>query len=57
MSDTNDKYNQLTTEQALELGRAAEWYCGHEVTAEGCNEQCAYNRNNLCYIGSHNIYQ
>ena len=38
MSDTNDKYNQLTTEQALELGRAAEWYCGHEVTAEGCNE-------------------
>lgn len=28
------KYGSLTVAEALELNKAAEWYCGHEVTSE-----------------------
>ena len=29
-----DKFGKLTVEQALELNKAARWYCEHEVTSE-----------------------
>jgi len=35
MSSFRDRFGQLTVEQALELNKAAEWYCNHEVTAGG----------------------
>ena len=28
------KYGKITVAEALELNKAAEWYCGHEVTSE-----------------------
>lgn len=28
------KYGKMTVAEALELNKAAEWYCGHEVTSE-----------------------
>lgn len=30
-----DKYGNMTVGEIIELNKAAEWYCGHEVTAEG----------------------
>ena len=35
MSSFRERYGDLTVEQAKELNKAAEWYCNHEVTAEG----------------------
>ena len=35
MSSFRDRFGQLTVEQALELNKAAKWYCSHEVTAVG----------------------
>lgn len=32
------KYEKLTVAEALELNKAAEWYCGHEVTSEAGDE-------------------
>lgn len=29
-----DKCKELTVGDAIELNKAAEWYCGHEVTSE-----------------------
>lgn len=29
-----DKYGELTVADVIELNKAAEWYCGHEVTSE-----------------------
>ena len=34
MSSFSDRFGSLTVEQALELNKAAKWYCGHEVTSE-----------------------
>lgn len=28
------KYGKMTVAEALELNKAAEWYCGHEATSE-----------------------
>lgn len=30
-----DKYGNMTVGEIIELNKAAEWYCDHEVTAEG----------------------
>lgn len=38
MSSFRDRWSQITVEQALELNKAAEWYCSHEVTAVGGEE-------------------
>lgn len=35
MSSFRDRFGQLTVEQVIELNKAAKWYCGHEITAEG----------------------
>lgn len=29
-----DKFGGLTVEQALELNKAARWFCEHEITSE-----------------------
>lgn len=29
-----EEYGKMTVEQALELNKAARWYCEHEVTSE-----------------------
>lgn len=29
-----DKYGQLTVAEAIELNKAAKWYCGHEVVSD-----------------------
>lgn len=34
MSSFANRFGNLTVEQALELNKAAKWYCGHEVTSE-----------------------
>lgn len=34
MSSFADRFGNLTVEQALELNKAAKWYCGYEVTSE-----------------------
>lgn len=34
MSDFMDRFGDLTVGDALELNKAAEWYCGYEVTSE-----------------------
>ena len=34
MSSFRERFGNLTVEQALELNKAARWYCGHEVTSE-----------------------
>lgn len=34
MSSFEDRFGDLTVGEALELNKAAEWYCGHEVTSE-----------------------
>lgn len=38
MSSFRDRFGHLTVEQALELNKAAEWYCSHEETAVGGEE-------------------
>lgn len=38
MSSFRERFGQLTVEQALELNKAAKWYCGHEVTSEANDE-------------------
>lgn len=38
MSSFRDRFGQLTVERALELNKAAEWYCSHEATAVGGEE-------------------
>ena len=35
MSSFRDRFGGLTVGQAIELNKAAEWYCSHEVTAVG----------------------
>ena len=35
MSSFRDRWGQITVEQALELNKAAKWYCDHEATAVG----------------------
>ena len=37
MSSFRDRFGQLTVEQALELNKAAEWYCAHDMTVVGGN--------------------
>ena len=39
MGDIKDKYAQLTVAEAIELNKAAEWFCGHEITADGCADE------------------
>lgn len=34
-----DKYGELTVGEAIELNKAAEWYCGHEVTSEAGDDK------------------
>ena len=38
MSSFRDRFGALTVEQALELNKAARWYCEHETTSEAGNE-------------------
>lgn len=38
MSSFRERFGKLTVEQALELNKAARWYCEHEVTSEVGNE-------------------
>lgn len=38
MSSWADRFGGLTVGQALELNKAAKWYCDHEVTAVGGEE-------------------
>lgn len=38
MSSFRDRFGGLTVEQAIELNKAVEWYCDHEVTAVGGEE-------------------
>lgn len=38
MSSFRDRFGKLTVEQALELNKAARWYCNHEVTSEANDE-------------------
>ena len=35
MSSWADRFGGLTVGQALELNKAAKWYCEHEITAAG----------------------
>ena len=37
MSDFMDKYGNITVGEAIELNKAAQWYCNHEITSEGGN--------------------
>ena len=39
MSSWADRWGQITVEQALELNKAAKWYCGHEETAAGGEDE------------------
>lgn len=34
MSSFADRFGDLTVGDVLELNKAAEWYCGHEITSE-----------------------
>jgi hypothetical protein len=34
MSSFRKRFGGLTVAQAMELNKAAEWYCEHEVTSE-----------------------
>lgn len=34
MSSFEDRFGNLTVGEALELNKAAQWYCGHEITSE-----------------------
>lgn len=38
MSSFRDRFGKFTVEQALELNKAARWYCEHEVTSEAKDE-------------------
>lgn len=38
MSSFRKRFGGLTVAQAMELNKAAEWYCGHEVVAD-CEEE------------------
>lgn len=38
MSSFAERFGELTVEQALELNKAARWYCEHEVTSEAGDE-------------------
>lgn len=38
MSSFRERWGQITVEQALELNKAARWYCNHEMTAAGGEE-------------------
>lgn len=38
MSSFRDRFSALTVEQALELNKAARWYCNHEMTSEAEDE-------------------
>ena len=35
---SRERFSALTVEQALELNKAARWYCEHETTSEVGNE-------------------
>lgn len=39
MSIYSDRFSELTVEQVRELNEASKWYCNHEVTSVGGEDE------------------